>query len=47
MGQVARANLLQNRKNGGIRPRPVLINLEDMLIAHSKPLHIVLRQSRR
>ena len=47
MGQVARANLLQNRQNGGVCPGAVLINLEDMLIAHSKPLHIVLRQPRR
>ena len=31
MGQVARANLLQNRQNGGVCPGAVLINLEDML----------------
>ena len=44
MGQVARANLLQNRKNGGIRPRPVLVNLKDVLLAHPEALPIILRQ---
>lgn len=44
MGQVARANLLQNRKNGGIRPRPVLVNLKDVLVAHPEALPIILRQ---
>lgn len=39
MGQVARANLLQNRKNGGIRPRPVLVNLKDVLVAHPEAIY--------